>query len=274
MLFDQHVHSTYSDDAENSMAEMALAAARAGLGGICFTDHVDLDDMLGAYNPGAWRPDEYFSAFEGAREAAGDKLSLRLGLELGEGCHYPAEAARIAAQVPDFIIGSVHNLSHTADFYCGRPGGEAPAMYETREHCTALLERYMDELEATARQGSFDVIGHIGYPLRYMRQVWPDAALTPLRERMAELFRLLIADSRGIEVNTSGLRGTLGETMPAEWLLRLYRDLGGEIVTLGSDAHRVSDVGAGLREAKNLLRGLGFERYCVYNRRKVDFIRI
>ena len=273
MLYDFHTHSTYSDDAENTMAQMALAAAEAGLAGICFTDHADLDDIDGSYNPQAWRPEEYFAAFEEAKAAAGDKMTLRLGLELGEANHYPELARDIAAQVPDFIISSVHNLRGMADFYRGRPGGEDPAMYATPEACRVLLEKYITELEETAAQDCFDVIGHIGYPLRYMRRLYPGLGLEPWRERLAELFRGLVRAGRGIELNCSGLRQELGETMPTQWIMALYRDMGGEIVTLGSDAHRVKDVGACLRDGKNLLQGLGFRRYCVYNKRKADFIR-
>ncbi|MDD6189280.1 MAG: histidinol-phosphatase HisJ family protein [Clostridiales bacterium] len=274
MLYDLHTHSIYSDDADNSMTEMALAAAEAGLGGICFTDHADLDDINGTYNPLAWRREEYFSAFEAARKAAGDRIALRLGLELGEASHYPDIAREVAAQVPDFIIGSVHNLAGTPDFYCGRADGEDSRMYASPEACHALLERYVSELEDTAALGCFDVIGHIGYPLRYMRTVYPDMSLEPWRERLAELFRALARMGKGIELNCSGLRQSLGETMPSAGILALYRDMGGEIVTLGSDAHRVSDVGKGLSQGKNLLIGLGFSRYCVYNKRKAEFINL
>ena len=274
MLYDYHVHSTYSDDAENTMAEMAPAAAKAGLAGLCFTDHVDLDDINGVYNPLAWRPDEYFAAFEKAKAAAGDNITLRLGVELGEATHYPEIARQIAGELPDFIIGSVHNLENTPDFYCGRAGGECPEMYATRESCAVLLDKYVTELEDTARLGLFDVIGHIGYPLRYMRTLYTDMGIEPWRDRLAELFRSLAQSGKGIELNCSGLRQSLGETMPAKWLLALYRDMGGEIITLGSDAHRTEHVGSGLSIGKNLLQGLGFKYYCVYNSRKPEFIEL
>lgn len=274
MLYDFHIHSIYSDDAENTMAQMALAAAKAGLAGVCFTDHADLDDINGKYNPLAWRKDEYFAAFEEAKAAAGDKTALRLGLELGEATHYPEVAKAVAAEVPDFIIGSVHNLSGMADFYCGRAGGEDGEMYATPEACHALLERYIGELEDTARLGCFDVIGHIGYPLRYMRTLYPEIGLEAWTERLAELFRTLAQSGKGIELNCSGLRQSLGETMPSRWLLALYRDMGGEMITLGSDAHRTQHLGSGLDEGKNLLLGLGFTHYCVYNRRKAEFIKL
>ncbi len=274
MLYDQHIHSTYSDDAENTMAEMALAAAQAGLAGICFTDHADLDDINGVYNPLAWREDEYFAAFEAAKSASGDKIRLRLGLELGEANHYPETARAVAARVPDFIIGSIHNLRDTPDFYCGRAGGEDGEMYATPEACAALLERYIGELEETAALGCFDVIGHIGYPLRYMRTVYPTLGLEPWHERLAELFRRLADAGKGIELNCSGLRQSLGETMPNAALLALYRDMGGQIITLGSDAHSTKHIGACLEEGKNLLLGLGFTHYCVYNNREPEFIML
>ncbi len=271
MFSDLHTHSLISDDAENSMAEIALAAAKRGLDLVCFTDHADLDGLEGGPAPFPFPTERWQAAFEAAREAAKGRVTLRLGLELGEADHRPAEAAALAAAVPDFIIGSTHNLCGLPDFYCGRPGGEAPALFDAAEKRRALLSRYVSELEATAALGLFDVIGHIGYPLRYMRAYEPDLTLLPWRERLAELFRRLIAAGKGVEVNTSGLRGSLGETMPAPWLLSLYRDLGGELVTLGSDAHRTGDVGAGIAETQKLLRTLGFRFHCVYNKRKAAF---
>lgn len=275
MLYDFHVHSAYSDDAESSMVEMARAAVRCGLSGICFTDHADLDDINGNFNPEAWRPAEYYAAFQAAREAVDSRqIILRLGLELGEASHYPAEAQRIAAEIPDFIIGSVHNLAGTADFYYGRSGGEDSRMFSSPETCHRLLERYVAELEDTAHLGCFDVIGHIGYPLRYMRTVYPSLGLEPWRDRLAELFRAIIRVGKGIELNCSGLRQSLGETMPNRNLLELYRDLGGKIITLGSDAHRCADIASGLINGKKLLSALGFRHYSVYNKRKVEFINL
>lgn len=271
MFSDLHTHSAISDDAEDSMRAMALAAAEKGLELLCLTDHADLDALDGSPQRQPFPLGEWRAAFEEAREAAGDRVALRLGLELGEADHHPEAAAALAAAVPDFIIGSTHNLLHTPDFYCGRPGGEAPALFNTAEKRRALLDRYVSELEATARLGFFDVLGHIGYPLRYMRPYEPQLSLMPWRDRLAELLRGLIAAGKGIEVNTSGLRGSLGETMPAPWLLRLYRDLGGEVLTLGSDAHRCRDLGAGITETKKWLAELGFRRHCVYNKRKAEF---
>lgn len=274
MLYDYHVHSVYSDDADNTMAEMASAAAEAGLAGLCFTDHADLDDINGDHNPAAWRPEEYFAAFDRALASLKGGTRLRLGLELGEANHHPEKAAKIAAEVPDFIIGSIHNLKDTPDFYCGRAGGECPKMYADLHACRALLERYVTELEETAALGLFDVIGHIGYPLRYMRTLFPALDLEPWRERLAELFRGLALSGRGIELNCSGLRQSLGETMPSASLLALYRDMGGEIITLGSDAHCCRHLGSGLEAGKNLIIGLGFTHYCVYNKRKAEFIKL
>ena len=271
MFADLHTHTTFSDDADNSMTEMAGAAAGAGLELVCFTDHADLDLIDGRPAEAPFPMETYRAAFDAAREAVGEGVTLRLGLELGEADHHPAEAAALAALVPDFIIGSTHNLRDTPDFYCGRPGGEAPELFDTAEKRRALLDRYVSELEATVALGCFDALGHIGYPLRYMRPWEPELTLAPWRDRLAELLRGLIAAGKGLEVNTSGLRKGLGETMPAPWLLSLYRDLGGRRLTLGSDAHRTADLGAGIDETKKLLSALGFRYHCVYNKRQAEY---
>ncbi len=272
MLCDYHIHSVYSDDAENTMAEMALAAAEAGLSEICFTDHVDLDDIDGNPNPNAWRREEYLAMYRSALEKAGDRIKIKLGAELGEANHFPDSAKAIAAEVPDFIIGSTHNLKNTPDFYLGAHG---TALYTSKDACAALLDRYADELIETARLGAFDVIGHIGYPLRYIRVCgYPELDLRPWEARLRELFTILRETGRGVEINTSGLRGTLGETMPAAWLVRLWHDCGGEVITIGSDAHRVSDAGAELAEGQRLARDSGFEYFCTFSEHKPTFIKL
>ena len=119
-LFDFHIHSTCSDDAKNTMTEMALASAQAGMDVVCFTDHFDLDD----YRTGAPLPNPLaawpmvLEQYATAKTACAGIIDLRLGMELGEANHNPVYAARCAAQPElDFVLGSTHNLRNTTDFY-------------------------------------------------------------------------------------------------------------------------------------------------------------
>ena len=145
MLSDFHVHSNCSPDARDSMLDMARAAKAAGIGVLCFTDHCDIDDFPEAHvdpNCFAFWP-EALRQFDALRGQGVKGLDLRLGIELGEANHCPELAKTVAARGElDFVLGSVHNLRDTQDFYILR--------YESEAHCAALLERYLDELRALA----------------------------------------------------------------------------------------------------------------------------
>ena len=264
MYCDYHTHSLCSPDGTASMADMARAAARAGLAELCFTDHFDLLDMSGQvcleYD---WAPVR--AALEEARRAAGSSLTIRKGVELGGAPTDFQAAGRALSEPLDFVIASVHNLSleaGAADFYDFRYTGD-PAL------CRRHLDNSVDSLQRTAEWGSFDVIGHIPYLLRYMRD--RDGVALTLGghwDRVETLLRTVIAHGRGIEVNTT--RGRTVEDMRD--ILKLYRSLGGEIVTVGSDAHRPQDVGRGIPEACALLEACGFRYLCTFRDRKPRFL--
>ncbi|MBR1459110.1 MAG: histidinol phosphate phosphatase, partial [Oscillospiraceae bacterium] len=113
------------------------------------------------------------------------------------------------------------------------------------------------------------------YPLRY---ICGDAGIAineaRYRERIAEIFRTVIAGGKGIELNTSGYRQKYGKPFPDEALLRLYKDLGGNVLTLGSDAHRPEDVGAGIADGAALAGACGFDKVCFFIRHEPHFIRL
>ena len=146
--------------------------------------------------------------------------------------------------------------------------------YENEARCRDMLRRYAEEHIELAQLGLFDVLGHIGYARRYMKRQGFDFGLEGLEDVLAEFFRLVIEQGKGIELNTSGLRDGTGCSFPTLPHLRLYRSLGGEIVTLGSDSHRTGDVGAGIEAGAELLREAGFRYFTVYKNRVPEFIRL
>lgn len=276
-LADYHMHTLVSPDAENTMADMAAAALAHGMREICFTDHVEVRKAFkptpGDFEqfpepPEAMR--QIVEAFAEAQPLLPEGLTVRVGMELGEPHHDP-EAAALASQQswPDFVIGSVHNLRYEEDFYFMH--------YETEAQCRELMERYLLELRELAGLDCFNVMGHIGYTQRYMsRQGFP------LRYTMAEhgdlldeIFHRLIDGGRGIEVNCSGLRpGDLGDTFPSLELLRRYRELGGEIITVGSDAHSTSRAGMSIADGYQRLLAAGFRYVTVFEKRRAKMIPI
>ncbi len=263
-LTDLHTHSILSMDGNVPLSEMAQAAVDAGFSMLAVTDHYDMLTEDGKRNlTYDWAP--ALAQFAGTVPRFADRLSLRLGLELGSVHVSPAHARAILAQAGDaldLVIGSIHNYRES------NGGGEYYFVrFRTPEICHAVLDDYFTSMEElVAMPDCYDVLGHIIYPLRYMHRDGQEISLAPYRDRIAAILRAVIAAGRSIEVNTC--RGNTVE----DWrdILKLYRDLGGSLVTTGSDAHLPADVGGGVREACALLQECGFDRVAVYSHRQPE----
>lgn len=281
MLADMHTHSSFSPDAERDVTieKMALRAQELGLCALTVTDHCDLNYWLPA---GERDYEEYYlldSMMFGSRDYAASSIEtvtalkerfplLRCGIELGQLVQAPDQAALMAADKRlDFIIGSLHMNKNKPDFYW--------IEYNKMDssEITSLLDDYFAEQLAVCRTGDFDILGHLTYPMRY---ICGECGITLDMSRwdgiIREIFCTLISRGKGIEINTSGLRQKYGLTFPSLEYIRLYRELGGEIITLGSDAHRTSDIGAGLKAGAALAEAAGFKYTALYTGRKPEFI--
>ena len=258
---DYHTHSRCSFDSEAPLTDMVRAAQAAGLRELCVTDHCDLLDEH-ANRVYGWDWPRSLAQFDEARESlAKEGFTLRLGLEFGMGHIDPSCSQAILAQPRlDFVIGSVHNFSPEkggGDFYY--------ADMSTPTACAAILEDYFSSMEQLVLTPWFDILGHIIYPLRYMGV---NASIHPWMDRISAILETVIDSGRGIEVNT-----WCGRTITGwEPVLRRYKELGGELITVGSDAHAPANVGAGIPEAYDLLKALGFQAVCVYDKRRPAFI--
>ena len=257
-LADYHVHSRVSPDASASMTELAEAAIRLGFQELCFTDHVE-PIRFGTTAPRAsydWAP--MIAEFGAAQTAVGDRITLRLGAELGDAVWGIRRMEAMLAQAPDldFCIGSIHTLSEQMDgrdLYFLSPKDE-----EDTRRC---LADYLGQVKKLAEWGKFQVLGHLTLPLRYLNEGrGMHVTFDGFEEEMAEIFRVIIPKGIGIELNTN--RGST--PLPDEKWLRMYRELGGEIVTLGTDAHTPAAVGCAIREGQALLRACGFRRFTTF----------
>ena len=260
-LADYHVHSTCSPDGKMTMAQAAEAALRAGLDEICITDHVDTV-YWGDRSPCSsfdWAASR--AQYRDAVEKFGDKLSIKLGAELGEAYlgYDRAEILLNSAEKLDFCIGSVHNCSEKYDcldlYFLEKGCGT--------DYYRGVIEDYLDNVLSISRWGRFNVLGHLTLPLRYINEHHGEhMTFRRHMDRVEEIFRTIIPRGVGIECNTN--RGN--EPLPGEEILRLYRSLGGEIITLGSDAHRPEDVGCFIRQRQELLRTCGFRYFTTFER--------
>ena len=260
-LADCHVHSNVSADAEVPMTELARLALEAGLNEVCFTDHVEPEVVFGA------RPDwKHLTAeFEKAQNIMGDQICLHIGVELGDAPWDFDAAEALLTEGPelDFVIGSVH---------CVTPklGGMNIYNYVPKDEQEAYLaiEDYLSQLEKLAAWGKFDVLGHLTLPLRYINE-HHHRTLTFEKHmhQVEDIFRIIIPKGIGIECNTN--RGNA--TLPSAEILKLYHDMGGEVITLGSDAHDPSFVGCRIKETQELLRSCGLRYFTTFDKHKPEF---
>lgn len=281
-LIDCHTHTQFSVDSEADINECVRRAAELGLAAYAITDHCECN---------AWYPEEHYSAkekevldtfdyandFEASvsavtalKEKYAGKLNLICGTELGQILHDKEVAEKVNADKRlDFIIGSNHQIFGEKDFYY--------LDYEkmSMDDIYALLEQYFKEVAEMCRSGLFDVLGHITYCLRYMKQrSGIEADISRFDDIIAESFRTLAQNGKGIEINTSGLRQGFGATFPDLKYTKMFRELGGEILSVGSDSHTVADIGADVQAGAEIAKAAGFTHLTYFKERKPVFVKI
>ncbi len=270
-LADYHTHCLpYSPDASCTMEEAVQGAIKNGVTHLCLTNHNENANQDAPYDqfPPFYDWEGMEREFLALREKYQGRIDLRLGCEVSSP-HYVPEEGRIVCGQPmfDFIIGSIHNLRSARDFYyLNYP--------EDFDNFRPAVEKYIDEYINLTASGMCDVLGHIGYMQKYMARQGKGFDLMFFEDRLRELFRLCVERGVGIEVNTSALRDALSDFMPPAAVVKLYRECGGEIITVGSDAHQAQDYGQGVREGYELLLSLGFSYVCLFKNHKPEFVRI
>lgn len=264
-LYDYHMHSTNSIDGRNSVMELCESAVDKGLSEIAITDH--FEPMSGNENCRQYSPERYFIEVEKARERFDGKIRVKTGVELGQPHNFKETTSRLLDSYSyDYILASLHKLADGRDFY---------EMDYSTIKLDDLCEVYLKELEQLASWGRFDCIGHLDIIKRYATDFYKSRiTLISKFELLKRVFKIIIPMGKGIEINTSGLRQAPKETMPGLDVLKLYRNMGGEILTVGSDAHSAEDQGKGLNEAMELAAEAGFRYITVFDSRKPSFVRI
>ncbi len=261
-LLDYHTHTKFSFDGTHTLVQMAEAARERGISELCFTDHCDFVsgksavlDIEGCYN-----------AYQSAKEQV-KGISLLFGIEAGESCQNPENYREILSKHRfDFIIGSLHIMKGEQDFFYMK--------YTDETEAHKLLEKYWEEL-LSFTETEFDVLGHLTYPLRYMcGREGLKIDIATYEEHIRAIFRKLISLGKGIELNVSGLNTAWKNTMPALEQLKWYKECGGEIITVGTDAHTFETVGKSISSGFELLKQVGFSAVSRFNGRRVSFEKI
>ncbi|KKM09370.1 hypothetical protein SY88_19065 [Clostridiales bacterium PH28_bin88] len=237
------------------MTDYCRQAVRVGIQEIVFTEHFDLNPL----EPGRWylNYQRYSAQVEECRRRYHGLVTVKMGLELGEPHLYRKEIEEyIRGKNFDFLLGSVHWVDDLALHreYCDS--------FEARK---AYL-RYFSEVYKAVEAGGFQVLGHLDLLKRYAPPDYRGFSAAVYREAIWEILRRAVGQGIGLEINTSGIRQKLKETLPSAEILRWYRELGGDILTFGSDAHRVRDLGADIPVAHQLAARCGFRQFTTFSR--------
>lgn len=265
---DCHLHSSYSGDSDAPMEDMIRKGISMGLETMCFTEHQDLNFPDSPEEPGSiflLDADAYRNGLALLKEKYAGQIRLLFGVELGLQPEVLQQNAAFAkAHDFDFIIGSTH-ICHGRDPYY-------PAFYEGRSEEEAYREYFTAVLENLRLFSDFDVCGHLDYVVRYGPNRNRDYSYERYRDVIDEILALLLEKGKGLELNTGGLERGMGDFNPCMGVLRRYRELGGELITVGSDSHDEKELAAHFDLAAEALRACGFRYYTVYEKRVPQFL--
>ena len=267
MKADYHLHTSFSTDSDARPEAMLEKAIQLGLENICITDHMDLDFPKEKYHMDfIYDLDEYFLLFKRLKKEYENKINLHIGIELGLQPHIKDEYTRMLSDYPfDFVIGSTH-LVDKYDIY-----------YDEYYQDKGLIEgykHYFDTVLLNIKNFSdVDVIGHIDYIFRY----GPNSEdynfkYADFGDVLDEILKTCIAKGIGIELNTAGFKYGLGHPNPHENIIKRYKELGGEIITIGSDGHKPEHMAYSFSLVNDILSECGFYHYNIFRERKPVFI--
>ena len=263
-LFDSHVHSDNSHDGEHSVTFICEMAERKEMMGLCITDHYELN--LDTEQADLCLRNSFIETGK-ARQAFDYRLLVLNGIEMGQAIHNLPKAESVLRKYRfDFVLGSLHNIRDMDDFaYIDFSGLNSEL----------ILDRYFAEVLELCQWGGFDSLAHLTYPLRYIvGQYHQQVDMNRYDEIIREILSTLAQKHLGLEINTAGLRREIGQTAPTLEYVKLFRELGGEILTFGSDAHRAQDVGAGLDVAFEMAKEAGFSYFAFYKKHEPRMLRL
>ena len=273
MFCDYHTHTVFSSDSMYPMEDCIKDAISIGIEEICFTDHVDYgikDDWDDLRNNKATKKyfnvdyDKYFSDLETLREKYKNQITIKNGLEFGIQKYNIEKYNKLFEKYPlDFIILSVHQIDDKEFWNHSYQDGKTEKEY---------YEDYFNEIYYLVQNYSnYCVLGHLDMMKRYDEKDGYNPFVEN-KEIITKILKRVIADGKGIELNTSSIKYKLDDLMPSRDILKLYLELGGEVLTIGSDSHCKRDLkNSHIEELKQELRDIGFTKFCTFEKMKPTF---
>jgi len=263
---DYHIHTSFSSDCQEEMENQIKKAIDIGLKEIALTDHVDFDYPDPQF-PFMIDYDKYLIEFNKLKEKYKEQINIVLGVEIGYQPHIVKELEDFLANYNfSFIICSMH-VCDRLDLYNGD-------FFEGKNQKNAYLRYFECVLDNVKGYDNYDVYGHIDYINRYGNYDNKILSYEDYLDIIDSILKIIIESGKGIEINTSGFRYGLGHPSPQFPILKRYKELGGEIITVGSDAHRKEDICFSFDYAYEMLRKAGFSKITVFRNRKPYFISI
>lgn len=271
-MYDYHVHTKFSMDSQMDAEDAIQRGIQLGIKEIAFTDHAEI---------GVWRPeagivddifdvDGYFKVMDELKIKYKSKIDVKFGMEIGLQKSEKEKIKDLIEKYPfDFVIGSSHTVDRYDMYY--------KKLFEntTKEEA---YEKYFKEVMGIVKEiDTYCVYGHLDLVRRYA-YIFGEYDHISINhdeiEMMREILKNIIEKGRGIEINTSGYRYGINSTHPEMNILKIYKDLGGEIITVGSDAHKVEDIGYGINDVYEALRNVGFKYITIFKDMEPIFIKL
>lgn len=273
---DYHVHSEFSSDSHTPMEQMIEKAIQLGLKKLCFTDHIDYDYPAVTDHNFIFDINQYTNKLKELKERYCKHIDILTGLELGLQPHLTERLTSLVNSYPfDFLIGSSHVVDHIDPYY--------PQYWENRTKAEGIQRYFESIVENCKAFHGFNVYGHIDYIIRYVPgkvsdngqpAVKEDYSYSDYTDLIDEILKTIISYGRGIELNTAGLKYGLAYPHPKAEVLKRYKELGGEIITIGSDAHKPEHLCYDFSVVPELLKGLGFNYYTTFVQGKPVFEKL
>lgn len=261
-IIDMHTHTDNSPDGNHSAMYMAEVAERNGIECVAFTDHCEVDWFYkDEYDKRSVQ--SYFEVSK-AKAAFEGRLDILRGIELAQPHYIPELAEKIINSFEyDVIIGSIHNLREKQDFY----------HFQSFDGFVIedLMNEYFDEIINMIQWGNIDVVAHITYPFRYIFNICGYVEdINKYSDKVDEILKLCAEKDKALEINMGGLKYPINKPSPDIETIKRYKELGGKLVSVGSDSHYAERIGFGIPRAYEIAREAGFDFVARFNKRKVS----
>lgn len=264
-MIDCHVHSDCSGDCKTPLLEMCRAAVANGVTTICFTEHIDFEPTDSCYQ--TFDYEHYNRCIEEARLAFGGLIDIRSAVEVDFQAKFAMEIKNLLDNTKfDYVLGAAHYVDGVIL--------EDHQRYFAGKSADAAYLPYLENTLAAVESGWFDALAHLDLCKRYGVRYYGLFDWSRYSDLIERILVGVIEREMALEINTSGLRQSPGDTYPSAEIIQLYASLGGKLVTAGSDAHRPEHIGAGVDTAVSIARMTGFTGVATYKGRRLSLIPV